>query len=132
MWSIREKTPYELLKGRKSDIFYFCIFSCKCFILNNAKDKLGKFDAKSDEWIFIGYSSLSKAYIVFNNRMFVLEEPVHVYFDKTKPQTSRKGILSNFNVSSIIIEELVKEYTLKDDPPKNGDIKDDKEDSEHE
>lgn len=126
------KAPYEILKGRKSNIFYFRIFSCKCFILNNAKDKLNKFDAKFDEGIFIGYSSLSKAYIVFNNRMSVLEETIHVYFNKTKPQTLRKGILSDFNVSSIIIEELVKEDTPKDDPPNNRDIKDDKEDSEHE
>ncbi|XP_070031606.1 uncharacterized protein [Nicotiana tomentosiformis] len=32
-------------------------FGCKCYILNNGKVQLGKFDAKSDEEIFMGYSS---------------------------------------------------------------------------
>ena len=58
------KTPYELWKGRKPNISYFKVFGCKCFILNT-KDNLGKFDAKSDEDIFLGYSQTSKAYRVF-------------------------------------------------------------------
>lgn len=35
---------------------------CKCFILNDRKDNLGKFDAKVDEGIFLGYSNSSKAF----------------------------------------------------------------------
>jgi len=61
------KTPYELWSGRKPQIGYFRVFGCKCFILNT-KDNLGKFDAKSDEGIFLGYSTISKAYRVFNRR----------------------------------------------------------------
>ena len=56
---ILRKTPYELSKGRKPNISYFHIFGCKCFILNN-RDNRGKFDAKSDEGIFLGYSTLVK------------------------------------------------------------------------
>jgi len=41
--------------------------------LNNGKDALGKFDAKSDESIFLGYSSQSKASRVFNKRTLVVE-----------------------------------------------------------
>ncbi|GMI76671.1 hypothetical protein HRI_001336400 [Hibiscus trionum] len=41
----------------------------------------GKFDAKSDETIFIGYSLTSKAYRVFNKRTLVVEESIHVVFD---------------------------------------------------
>ena len=55
------KTPYELLKGRKPNISYFRIFGCKCFVHSNVKDNLGKFDAKSDEAIFLGYASNSEA-----------------------------------------------------------------------
>lgn len=40
--SIIEKTPYEILKGKKPNISYFQVFGYKCFILNNKKDKLGK------------------------------------------------------------------------------------------
>jgi hypothetical protein len=35
---------------------YCHVFGSKCFILNT-KDNLGKFDVKSDEVIFLGYSS---------------------------------------------------------------------------
>ncbi|KAK8986324.1 hypothetical protein V6N11_013818 [Hibiscus sabdariffa] len=42
---------------------------------------IGKFDAKSDEAIFLGYSLTSKAYRVFNKRTLVVEESIHVVFD---------------------------------------------------
>ncbi|KAK9031776.1 hypothetical protein V6N11_056065 [Hibiscus sabdariffa] len=42
---------------------------------------IGKFDAKSDEAIFLGYSLNSKAYRVFNKRTLVVEESIHVVFD---------------------------------------------------
>ena len=59
--STLKKTPYELWKGKKPNISYFKIFGCKCFVHNNKKSPLGKFDAKSDEGIFLGYSEHSKA-----------------------------------------------------------------------
>ena len=76
---ILKKTPYELWKNKKSNISYFKIFGCKCFILNT-KDNLGKFDAKSDVGIFIGYSTSSKTFRVFNKRTMVVEESIHVIF----------------------------------------------------
>lgn len=51
------KTPYELLNGRKPKIAHFLILECKCFVHNNRKNQLDKFDHKSDETIFLGYSS---------------------------------------------------------------------------
>ena len=50
---ILNKTPYELWKGRKPNLDYFHAFGC--FIHNNGKDNLGKFDPKSDKEIFLGY-----------------------------------------------------------------------------
>ncbi|XP_070008199.1 uncharacterized protein [Nicotiana sylvestris] len=35
-----EKTPYELLKGRKPNISYLRTFGCKCYVHNNGKDSL--------------------------------------------------------------------------------------------
>ena len=75
------KTPYEIWKGKKPNISYFHPFGCKVFILNNGKDNLGKFDAKSDVGIFLGYSTNSKAYRVFNSRTKVVEESIHIKFD---------------------------------------------------
>jgi len=51
---ILKKTPYELLNGRKPNRSHLKVFGCKCYILNNGKDSLGKFDAKSDKGIFLG------------------------------------------------------------------------------
>ena len=69
-----EKTPYELLKGRKPNISHLRAFGCKCFVHNNGKDSLGKFDPRSDEGVFLGYSSHNKAYKVFNKRTLCVEE----------------------------------------------------------
>ena len=54
-----KKTPYELWNRIKPTLHYFHVFGCKCFILNT-KDNLGKFDAKTHDGIFLGYSSTSK------------------------------------------------------------------------
>jgi len=80
---ILNRTPYELFKGRKPNIMHLRIFGCKCFVHNNGKDALGKFDPMSDEAIFLSYSSHSKAYKVFNKQTLCVEESVHVLFDET-------------------------------------------------
>ena len=66
-----DKTPYELWKNKKPNISYFKVFGNKCCILNTKED-LGNFDAKSNDGIFLGYSSYSKAYRVFNKKTMVL------------------------------------------------------------
>ncbi|KMS94635.1 hypothetical protein BVRB_016780 [Beta vulgaris subsp. vulgaris] len=78
-----KKTPYELLRGRKTNIVHLRIFGCKCFVHNNGKSSLDKFDPRSDEAVFVGYSSHSKAYKVFNKRTLCVEESIHVLFDET-------------------------------------------------
>ena len=52
--------------GRKVNISHFHIFGCKCYVYNNGKENLDKFDPKFDEAWFIGYSSSSKAFCVFS------------------------------------------------------------------
>jgi len=59
------------------------VFGCKCYVHNNRKDALGKFDPRNDEAIFLGYTSHNKAYKVFNKRTLCVEESVHVLFDET-------------------------------------------------
>ncbi|XP_073137971.1 uncharacterized protein [Henckelia pumila] len=75
--------PITSLGGmRQPNVSYFKIFGSKCFIHNNSKNHLTAFDAKSDEGIFLGYSSISKAYRVFNKRTLNVEESIHVIFDE--------------------------------------------------
>jgi len=79
---ILKKTPYELLRGRKPNIAHLRCFGSKCFVHNNGKTNLSKFDPRSDEAVFVGYSNHSKAYKVFNKRTLCIEESVHVVFDE--------------------------------------------------
>ncbi|XP_021741922.1 uncharacterized protein LOC110708121 [Chenopodium quinoa] len=79
------KTPYELMKGRKPNISHLRAFGCKCFVHNNGKRNIGKFDERSDEAVFLGYATNSKAYRVYNKRTMCVEESVHVIFDETNP-----------------------------------------------
>ncbi|GKB01573.1 putative ribonuclease H-like domain-containing protein [Tanacetum coccineum] len=58
------KTPYELFRGIKPAIGFMKPFGCHVTILNTL-DKLGKFDGKSDEGFFVGYSLSSKAFRVY-------------------------------------------------------------------
>ena len=59
---------------------YFRVFGSKCYILNGQKN-LGKFDAKSDEGIFLGYSTTSRAYRVFNKRTKTVMEFINAEID---------------------------------------------------
>lgn len=54
------KTPFELWFGFKPTVKYFNIFGRKCYVKRD--EDIGKFDARSDEGIFLGYSIKSKAY----------------------------------------------------------------------
>ena len=80
-----KKTPYELWKGRKPNVKYFRIFGSTYFILKD-KENVWKFDTSSGEGIFLGYSSSSKAYRVFNTRTRKVMETMNVMI--TKPQLS--------------------------------------------
>ena len=111
---IIKKTPYEIWNERKSNIYYFYVFGCKCFILNNEKDNLGKFDAKSDEAIFLGYSSNSKAYRVFNKKTLTVEESIHVTFNEDiLLLPGKQECVDN---DRIIIEKEIKDLSLQDKP----------------
>lgn len=74
------KTPYEIWNGRKLSVKYFKVFGSICYVLRD-RENLGKFDSKSDEAIFLGYSTRSKAYRVFNKRTLTIEESINVVID---------------------------------------------------
>lgn len=52
-------------------------------MLNNDKNDFGNFNHKSDEDVFVGYSSSIKAYRVFNKRTLCIEESVDVIFEES-------------------------------------------------
>ncbi|GJS54263.1 hypothetical protein Tco_0627625 [Tanacetum coccineum] len=53
------KTPYELMQDKKPDLSFFYVFSSLCYPTNDHED-LGKFDAKADIGIFVGYAPAKK------------------------------------------------------------------------
>ncbi|GKE27440.1 retrovirus-related pol polyprotein from transposon TNT 1-94, partial [Tanacetum coccineum] len=63
------KTPYELVHDKKPD-------------LTNDSENLGKFQAKADIRIFIGYAPSRKGYRIYNKRTRRLMETIHVTFDE--------------------------------------------------
>nr|GEV81553.1 hypothetical protein [Tanacetum cinerariifolium] len=75
------KTPYELINGRKPDISFLHVFGALCYPKNDHED-IGKLGAKGDIGFFIGYSADSCAYRVFNRRTKKIIETMNVSFDE--------------------------------------------------
>ena len=70
---------------------YFRIFGSTCFILKD-RENVGKFDSRSNEGIFLGYSSTSKAYWVYNKRTMKVMKTVNVVIDESSNSSFEKGI----------------------------------------
>ncbi|GJT18960.1 ribonuclease H-like domain-containing protein [Tanacetum coccineum] len=94
------KTPYELFRGIKPAIGFMKPFGCHVTILNTL-DKLGKFDGKSDEGFFVGYSLSSKAFRVYNIRTRKVQENLHVGFLENKPMLEGNGPKWLFDLDSL-------------------------------
>ncbi|GJT03945.1 retrovirus-related pol polyprotein from transposon TNT 1-94 [Tanacetum coccineum] len=93
------KTSYDVFIGKSPDISYFHVFGYPVHI-HNHRDHLGKFDEKADDGFFLGYSSVAKAFRVFNIRRQEMKEIVHVTFsedDEAISQSSTEGDAINFN-----------------------------------
>ena len=54
--------------------------------MNNGEEQLGKFDAKADEGVFLGYAIHNHAYRVYNERLITVDESMHVVFYETNPK----------------------------------------------
>ncbi|GJV65026.1 retrovirus-related pol polyprotein from transposon TNT 1-94 [Tanacetum coccineum] len=62
------KTPYELIRGRKPNIQYFYVFGSLCYPSND-RDDLGKMKPKANIRIFIGYSESSRGFRIYNHSL---------------------------------------------------------------
>ncbi|GKA09962.1 retrovirus-related pol polyprotein from transposon TNT 1-94 [Tanacetum coccineum] len=82
-----EKTPYHIINGQKLSVKFFHIFGSLCYIVRDGQN-LDKMKTKGDACIFVGYSTQSRAYRVFNKRTRVLVETIHVNFDELPHMTS--------------------------------------------
>nr|GEU49912.1 hypothetical protein [Tanacetum cinerariifolium] len=99
------KTPYELIRGRKPNIQYFYVFGSLCYPTND-RDDLRKIKPKADICIFIGYSESSRGFCIYNRQTKKIMETIHVKFDELMTLASECNNLEpgmncmNFNDSS--------------------------------
>nr|GFB96562.1 hypothetical protein [Tanacetum cinerariifolium] len=108
------KTPYELIQGRKPYISYLYVFGALCYPKNDRED-IGKLGAKGDIGFFIVYSANSVAYRVYNRRTRKIMETMNVMFDELsamafEQNSSRPGLQSM--TSGQISFELELTYAL--------------------
>nr|GEV76547.1 putative ribonuclease H-like domain-containing protein [Tanacetum cinerariifolium] len=82
--TINKLVKRNLVRGRKPALSFIRLFRCPVTILNTI-DHLGKFDGKADEGFFVGYSTNSKTFRVFNSRTRIVEENLHVKFSENTP-----------------------------------------------
>ncbi|GKA26384.1 retrovirus-related pol polyprotein from transposon TNT 1-94 [Tanacetum coccineum] len=88
-----EKTPYHIINARKPSVKFFHIFGSLCYIVRDGEN-LDKMKEKGDACIFVGYSTQSKAYRVFNKRTRIIVETIHVNFDEL-PQMASDHVSSD-------------------------------------
>nr|GFA61647.1 integrase, catalytic region, zinc finger, CCHC-type, peptidase aspartic, catalytic [Tanacetum cinerariifolium] len=72
---------------------FFHIFGSLCYIVRDGEN-LDKMKEKGDACIFVGYSTQSRAYRVFNKRTKVIVETIHVNFDEL-PQMASDHVSSD-------------------------------------
>ena len=105
----KDKTPYKLWYGRLASVKYFKVFGSNCYIKRN-EDDLGKFESRTHEGIFLGYSSTKRAYICYNKRLHKIVESVDVKVDDVKPRKEEDP--DNINTCDDKIEELEKDKRI--------------------
>nr|GEW71222.1 retrovirus-related Pol polyprotein from transposon TNT 1-94 [Tanacetum cinerariifolium] len=75
------KTPYELINDRKPDISFLYVFGDLCYPKNDRED-IKKLGGKGYIGFFIGYSTDSCAYRIYNRRTKKIMETMNVSFDE--------------------------------------------------
>ncbi|GJX68007.1 retrovirus-related pol polyprotein from transposon TNT 1-94 [Tanacetum coccineum] len=83
------KMPYELMQDKKPDLSFLHVFSALCYPTNDTED-LGKFDAKANIGIFVGYVPAKKAFRIYNRRTHIIIETIHVTFDELTAMASEQ------------------------------------------
>nr|GEV64771.1 uncharacterized mitochondrial protein AtMg00810-like [Tanacetum cinerariifolium] len=84
-----------MLSAAKVPLFFWAeAIATTCFYLKPDGENLDKMKEKGDACIFVGYSTQSRAYKVFNKRTRVIVETIHVNFDEL-PQMASNHVSSD-------------------------------------
>ncbi|GJW89758.1 retrovirus-related pol polyprotein from transposon TNT 1-94 [Tanacetum coccineum] len=114
------KTPYELVHDKKSDLMFFRVFGALCYPTNDSED-LGKLQPIADIGFFVGYAPSRKGYIIYNKRTQRIMETIHVQFDECLSNGSCATLLTldsplEHEIRSIH-QGVVAESTLMEENP---------------
>lgn len=133
--SLNGETPHKIWTGKIPTAAHFQIFGTKGYMLNKANK--GKFDQRSIECIFIGYSTESKAYRMWDSKSQKIRRSRDVKFvkDFETPKNSQNSedddILEKSNDTMESNAEDMPQIILTNDPSKNGDTSKGNIDREH-
>nr|GEV62467.1 putative RNA-directed DNA polymerase [Tanacetum cinerariifolium] len=85
--------------------------TCKwCYIVRDGEN-LDKIKEKGNACIFVGYSTQSRAYKVYNKRTRVIVETIHVNFDELPQMASAKN-----NTSDLVLQHQIASDHINSDP----------------
>ena len=99
--------------GKKPNLKYFRTFGIECYILRDRKN-LRKFDVKSNVGIFLGNSSTSKAYKVYNQSSQVIQKSSNVVINDTWYD---QDIIESQSLIQDSIEDNPKDLEITKDNP---------------
>nr|KYP70533.1 Retrovirus-related Pol polyprotein from transposon TNT 1-94 [Cajanus cajan] len=81
--ALNDQTPFEVWHGYKPSMKFLKIFGCLCFT-HVPQSKRDKLDKRASQGIFIGYSTVSKAYKIFQPQTgkIIISRDVHFLEDE--------------------------------------------------
>lgn len=98
------KTPYKLWKGILASSSHLRIFGIKCYIKRD-EENLGKFNSRSDESIFLGYSMKKNAYRCYNKILRRIVESVNVSIDEIIQSIEVPDEEDNDDLSAVMMKD---------------------------
>lgn len=117
--ALQEETPEEAWSGRKPDLRHLKVFGCKA-LAHVPKEKRDKWDAKSEELIFVGYNESTKGYRLINpeSRKAVNSRDV-VFFEKHSVGKQTEIGKSELTVISFPESKEENHLDVDEDKPQN-------------
>ena len=117
---------YEIWRGKKPNMKHLHEFVSTCFVLKD-RERMRKFDPKSDEGMFFEYSLNSKAYWVIKKYSKTIMESTNVVVDDQG--TVSTGPRSNESETEGSLHRSGDNASTNDATPRNSSILDTEDDS---
>jgi len=123
--ALKDKTPFEAWYGYTPSLSFLKVFGCVCFA-HVPQVKRDKLDKKAIPGIFVGYSSVSKAYKVYHPQSGKVTVSRDVHFNEDQQWDWKNPQRTSGSLNNIENDHLEKQTTvlceneLEDDPPIRG------------